>query len=173
MTNNKFDELLQFTLHTIQTVMGLKSGEYSRNDDKLHNFKRAAGVLGTTPEKALLGMMTKHTVSILDIVDDLEKGKLPSAELLAEKIGDELNYLILLKALIMERIILKTTITCAACQQQVLTHETTAIDCKVLCAACYPEYILARPEPFIKAHHDSRIMLNNIVYSDRHLYVLI
>ena len=57
-----------------------------------------------SPEKALLGMKTKHTVSILDIVDDLDTGNLPSGELLCEKIGDELNYLILLKALILERI---------------------------------------------------------------------
>lgn len=131
--------------------MGGKSGEYSRNDDKLHNFKRAAGVLGTTPEKALLGMMTKHTVSILDIVDDLEKDKLPSAELLAEKIGDELKYLILLKALIMERIIAqaesrkfgtakgeinKTHVICQGCGSLVRVADVLIVGNTPLCGFC-------------------------------------
>ena len=104
MIPKEFNVVLENTLEQIRQVMGIKSAEYARGNDKLHNFKRAAGVLGVSPEKALLGMLTKHTVSILDIVDDIDKGKLPSVELLNEKIGDELNYHILLKALILERI---------------------------------------------------------------------
>lgn len=104
MTTKEFNVVLENTLEQVRQVMGSKSAEYARNNEKLHNFKRAAGVLGVSPEKALLGMLTKHTVSILDIIDDIDKGKLPSVELLCEKIGDELNYHILLKALILERI---------------------------------------------------------------------
>jgi len=104
MTHKQFQTILDNTLEQVRQVMGSKSAEYARGDDKLHNFKRAAGVLGVSPEKALLGMLTKHTVSILDIIDDLDNGKLPPVELLCEKIGDELNYHILLKALILERI---------------------------------------------------------------------
>lgn len=99
-----FDIVLENTLKQCRDVMGSKSTEYARGSDKLHNFKRAAGVLGVSPEKALLGFKAKHTVSIMDILDDLDAGKLPSVELLAEKIGDEINYLILLKACILERI---------------------------------------------------------------------
>jgi len=104
MDNNFFNNVLDETLTTTRQVLTAKQVEYSRGKDKGHNFKRAAGVLGVTPEKALLGFKTKHTVSILDIIDDLDIGKLPTRELLTEKIGDEINYLILLKALIMERI---------------------------------------------------------------------
>lgn len=104
MDNKQFDVVLDNTLTLCRDVMGSKSAEYARGRDKLHNFKRASGVLGVSPEKALLGFKAKHTVSIMDIVDDLDSGKLPTVELLCEKIGDEINYLILLKACILERI---------------------------------------------------------------------
>ena len=81
-------------------MCGKKNLEYSRNDDKLWNFKRAAMVQGVTPEFALLGMMSKHLVSIIDICQD---GELPAKELLAEKITDTVNYLILLEAIIEEQ----------------------------------------------------------------------
>ena len=47
-------------------------------------------------------MELKHYVSIMDIVDNIEK-ELPSIEKLEEKFTDEINYLLLLKALILER----------------------------------------------------------------------
>lgn len=104
MKTETFNVLVAECIEKIRSTLVKKSGEYSRNDDKLHNFKRAGAMLGCTPEKALLGMMVKHTTSIFDMVDDLEKGKFPSLEMLDEKFTDNLNYLILLKALIKESI---------------------------------------------------------------------
>jgi hypothetical protein len=84
--------------------MSGKNLEYSRNEDKLHNFKVASRVLGCTPEYALLGMATKHFVSVLDIVNDINNhNRLPSEGVLIEKITDSINYLVLLEALIRER----------------------------------------------------------------------
>jgi len=124
VNHRDFDTLLDNTIEQIRQTMGSKSSEYARNSDKLHNFKRAAGVLGVSPEKALLGMLTKHTVSILDIIDDLDRGKLPSVELLCEKIGDELNYHILLKALILERIYAKQRLDITEKDLETLLEET-------------------------------------------------
>lgn len=104
MDNKQFDIVLDNTLTLCRDVMGSKSAEYARGGDKLSNFKKAGRKNNVSPEKALLGMKVKHTVSIEDIIDDLDSGKLPSVELLSEKIGDEINYLILLKALVLERI---------------------------------------------------------------------
>ena len=59
-------------------------------------------MLRTTPEKALVGMWTKHIISILDIVDGLDK-KLVPVEMIEEKIGDAVNYLILLEAMLKDR----------------------------------------------------------------------
>ena len=49
-------------------------------------------------------MDLKHRTSISDIVDDIDNGKLPSREKLAEKMNDSINYLLLLEALIVERL---------------------------------------------------------------------
>lgn len=104
MNMKEFKRLLDRRVELTIKTLGAKGEEYSRDADRLHNFKRAAHIISTTPEKALLGMKVKHTTSIEDIVDDIEKGKLPSEEMLEEKIGDEINYYILLEALIKERI---------------------------------------------------------------------
>ena len=55
-----------------------------------------------TPVKALGGMMAKHTVSVYDLIEDYEQGKTISQEMWAEKIGDSINYLLLLTALLEE-----------------------------------------------------------------------
>jgi len=50
-------------------------------------------------------MLTKHLISVTDIVDDFEiSKKLPTIEILEEKINDVLIYSILLKAIFIEEI---------------------------------------------------------------------
>ena len=103
MNHETFCALAAKRFQACQDILAAKSAEYSRSGDKLHNFKRAAALLDCSPEKALVGMMSKHIVSVLDIVDDIEAGGLPDEALVSEKIGDLVNYSILLEALITER----------------------------------------------------------------------
>lgn len=104
MTQNDFMRLVDSRYRSCCSVMDRKSVEYSRNDDKLHNFKRAADMLGVTPQAALVGMMAKHLVSILDMEDDLQyRVSMPTSEILAEKMNDTHNYLYLLEALLSEK----------------------------------------------------------------------
>ncbi len=115
MNHKKFNELLDQIVKRTTSVLASKSKEYSTGIDKLHNFKRAGSMLQCSPEKALVGMWTKHIVSILDMVDELEQKCginqccFPSLDpeefvsTIEEKIGDAINYLILLEALIKER----------------------------------------------------------------------
>jgi len=101
MTLDTFRKLAENRFKVCLDLMcGKKNEEYSRNNDKLHNFKRTALIEDLTPEMALLGMMTKHLVSIIDICQDSE---LPEKALLAEKVTDTVNYLILLEAIIEEQ----------------------------------------------------------------------
>ena len=105
ITEQKFDEIVEDRLEKISTTLLEKGKEYRRNADPLHNFRVAAKILNTTEEKALVGFATKHLVSFLDIVNDIEQGKLPSENLVDEKIGDLINYLILCEASIKEKLI--------------------------------------------------------------------
>jgi hypothetical protein len=99
----QFDEILIRRLNNTESVLKSKGKEYATNNDRYHNFRVAARVLNTTPEKALLGMAAKHLVSILDIVENSSKGELINEAHLDEKIGDMINYLILLEGLLKER----------------------------------------------------------------------
>lgn len=103
MNHKEFNILLKEILSRTTTVLATKSAEYSTDKDKLHNFKRACQMLKCTPEKALVGMWTKHIISILDIVDE-EKviGIDIDVAIIEEKITDAINYLILLEALLKE-----------------------------------------------------------------------
>lgn len=104
MTEDQFSDLVEDRMNKTWEVLGVKAKEYRKNNDPFHNFRRAAEMNRCTPERALTGMMAKHQISVLDMVDDIDEGKLPSRELVSEKIGDHINYLILLEGMIYDRI---------------------------------------------------------------------
>ena len=104
MNNEGFKTVVEGCVDNINTVLVAKSQEYSSKDDKLHNFGKAKELLRCrTKEYALLGMLNKHLVSVIDMILKYEKdGVLPEEKMLDEKIGDSINYLILLKACFVE-----------------------------------------------------------------------
>lgn len=103
MNTKDFKKYVDKRLKDCVDTLFKKSDEYSRIDDKHHNFKRAGAMKGESPEKALQGMKSKHDISIMDIIDDIEKhGKYPDKKMLREKIIDDINYLLLLESLILE-----------------------------------------------------------------------
>lgn len=95
MTQEKFNEIANDMLERCKKVLYSKNKEYA-TEDALHNFKVAAKLEGITPEQALAGMMAKHTVSVYDMIKSAEYY---SDDVWDEKIGDSINYLILLRAL--------------------------------------------------------------------------
>ena len=105
MTEQEFNALVEKRLDLTREVLITKGREYRRNSDPLHNFNVASKLNNTTREKALWGFATKHLVSFLDMLDDIENNKLPKKEYVDEKIGDLINYLILCEASIKDRMI--------------------------------------------------------------------
>ena len=104
MTRDIWSEILEKRLSEIVNTLNNKSKEYASEKDVMHNFKRAATIADCTPERALFGFMLKHFTSVLDLIDNLDKFKTPSEELVNEKLGDLINYCILLEGLLKERI---------------------------------------------------------------------
>ena len=101
MNTKQFETILESRLSSIKQVLSNKAKEYAIGD-RLYNFKRAAEISRTTPQKALEGMFIKHLVSVLDLIDGSIS---PSEYMINEKIGDAINYLILLEAIMKESII--------------------------------------------------------------------
>jgi len=102
MTNDEFQRIFQLVVAHVGALLIRKNDEYARGEDKLHNFKRAADVDGCTPIQAARGMQLKHSVSLLDMLDDLDTGHLHCREQWLEKIGDRIAYDILIYALLVD-----------------------------------------------------------------------
>ena len=101
MKTKEFEIILQNRLEKIKSILSSKAAEYMQNSDRLYNFKRAATIAGITPEKALFGMLNKHLVSVIDLIENSDS---ISEYLVNEKIGDLINYLILLEAIFIEKL---------------------------------------------------------------------
>ncbi len=96
MLSEKFNEILEERIGKIRSIVAEKGKEYAHDHDMLHNFKIAARIDNETPQKALWGMFKKHLVSIMDLVN---LPYIPDKKLRDEKLGDAINYLILLEAI--------------------------------------------------------------------------
>ena len=102
MDNHDFEEYIKEALDRAMATLFAKSDAYNDPDgDRLRNFKVAAELQHTTPIKALAGMMAKHTVSVYDLIDKSDKDIIEWVDWY-EKIGDSINYLLLLYTLIHE-----------------------------------------------------------------------
>lgn len=102
MNTETFNKIILEQVERCENTLCKKAEEYA-TEDRLHNFKVAATIQNCLPTTALGGMMAKHTVSVFDMLTELEKGNSFPIELWNEKIGDSINYLLLLAALIREQ----------------------------------------------------------------------
>lgn len=67
-----FDEIVDERCRKIKVILSSKAEEYATEQDRFHNFEIAARKRGITPERALEGMMLKHDVSVMDLIDWVE-----------------------------------------------------------------------------------------------------
>jgi|688.fasta_scaffold00850_47 hypothetical protein len=115
----KRDEFIKSTEEALELLMDTlkyKGKEYSTVDNTFANFENAIGTsMCDTREGVLWHYMLKHVVSIKDMVQELEVGgqfsKNYTEEYVNEKIGDNINYLLLLRAMLLERLQTNNTIT--------------------------------------------------------------
>ena len=103
MKLNKFKELLETRFTKTRKVYSKKMNEYANDLDVFLSFKKGVGFsFQNTPEGVAWEYACKHFESIKTIVSKLPD-EIPSDELVDEKIGDAINYLIILEGLIKER----------------------------------------------------------------------
>ena len=99
MDAKQFDEIVEDTISQTRNVLITKNAGYSPGADKLSNFKKSAALQRCTRRRALGGYMTKHIISVYDMIEDDEPH---SMDIWDEKLGDAINYLILLRAVVIE-----------------------------------------------------------------------
>jgi hypothetical protein len=100
MTAEVFNKLLEDRWLKMRIVLRAKAGEYATDADRLHNFKTAGAEFGLAPEEVCKGYMLKHWMSLRDMI----AGERPiTKEMIDEKIGDAVCYLVLLEAILTEK----------------------------------------------------------------------
>lgn len=102
MTREEFSKRVEKRIDLVRQTLLTKHKEYAKDDNVFRNFDEAAGGLSlhSTSAEVLWSYMTKHLVSIKDIVSD----NVPvDNAVVSEKIGDVINYLILLEAMLNEK----------------------------------------------------------------------
>lgn len=104
MNNTEFNALFEATIKTCSNIMVHKGGEYAHGTDRLDNFKRNAKDLQLMPEEVWAIYFRKHLDAITTYITDLRKGvNRPRSESITGRFDDAINYLLLGKALIVER----------------------------------------------------------------------
>jgi hypothetical protein len=104
MTEKKFEEEIELTLKELKSILLVKGKEYRRNSNPFHNFEEGSKRTGLSREKVLDGFLLKHEISIADITNDLDNNILPTYEKVNEKFNDNLIYLLIKKASIIDKI---------------------------------------------------------------------
>ncbi len=99
MNFQDFNKLVDEQIQTCKALLDSKGKEYAPDTaDRLSAFKTAARLQHKTPIQALGGQMSKHTISLYEMIENNSKDE----ALWLEKITDSMNYLLLLKALIQD-----------------------------------------------------------------------
>lgn len=99
-----YEDFEQMAMHTLAEIMERvhnKNTEYASTDDVFSNFKRAAGGLSyhCKPEQVAWEYVVKHIQSVKDMI----AADSSNSQLIDEKIGDVIAYMLLIKGMLYKR----------------------------------------------------------------------
>lgn len=97
MTNEEFFTFLTNRFNEISTLSRNKAIEYN-DGDAFENFDKASKILNIEKENVALHYMTKHLVSLVDIVENKR-----NRHLIKEKTNDIIVYAMLIDAMLSEK----------------------------------------------------------------------
>lgn len=104
MNSANFEKNSKQLLGYCWNLLFTKASEYANDDDRLANFKQITSMMQTNPAQVAFWYDLKHIASLAKIVQEIDQGKIPTREYLLEKMGDYLNYGMLIYAAIIELI---------------------------------------------------------------------
>ena len=107
MNQKEFNEVIGRQTDRCKSMLIAKGSEYASKAvknaavDRLAHFKKAAVVMNSTPKAALMGMLSKHLISVSDMCTDERQY---AKEQWDEKITDSINYFLILRAIVEEEL---------------------------------------------------------------------
>lgn len=97
MKNTDFMAAVKHQVEHCLNLLAGKGKEYAgENADRLVAFKKAAALQGVSEAQAAFGMLAKHLVSVADMVEHPEAY---TREKWDERLGDSINYLLIIRAI--------------------------------------------------------------------------
>jgi len=99
MTKEDFEQLVLTEHEESCSILSRKATEYAGKEDRLLNFKQAAGLRSINSVEAAMGMLTKHFVSVSDMAKNPIKYPIEQWD---EKLRDIRNYTYLIKGLLID-----------------------------------------------------------------------
>jgi hypothetical protein len=108
MTRKQFvQDVVQRRVQLIKDVLETKNSEYADKDDVFKAFTESLPLsFHDTKQAVAWEFMVKHLQSIKMIIETKSKtGKIPDEKMLEEKIGDAINYLILIEGMFKEEML--------------------------------------------------------------------
>lgn len=105
MQNKRFQEILESRLVKIKDILEKKASEYASDDDRLANFKSSNKIeqlCFNQPINKFQTLFTKLTKQLDGVTTMIKTPTIATEYLINEKIGDVINYLILLEAMFIE-----------------------------------------------------------------------
>ena len=107
MNREKFNLHVEEVMERTKKILLKKGEEYAKTEDVFHNFNNATGIsLHESNTAVAWEFLVKHLQSIKDIITTHEETclELPKQELIEEKFGDAINYLILIEGMFKEKL---------------------------------------------------------------------
>jgi len=102
MTPAKFKQVANAQIKMCKEVLEAREQRYADDDDRLYNFKQAAYLNVALPEDSLWGMVSKQIVALSTEIRRADYREAISVEDATEYITDIINYMLLLRGLIVE-----------------------------------------------------------------------
>lgn len=103
MTQEEFNKIVESRIELIRSTLTAKGEEYTSKEDVFESFTAMANGLSLHDDstKVLWELLVKHLYSIRKMINS---EVMPDIEHVKEKIGDAINYLILLEGIFIEDI---------------------------------------------------------------------
>ena len=104
MNLSKFKILLEGIFRRTESTFNTKRNEYAHDEDGFKSLKNGTSFsFHNEPEQVAYEYLCKHLESIQSILKKLPE-EVPRYELINEKFGDAINYLIIIEGLLKERV---------------------------------------------------------------------
>ena len=107
MNRKDFFNYVDFVKERTSNVLQAKGDEYNYNSGAFENFEEGISIgLANTREAIAWNYVTKHIQSIRALIREVDSGRTDhlTDKLIDEKFGDVINYMILIEAMLKERI---------------------------------------------------------------------